>query len=313
MVLPHESFTEENIFQRLQSLLWFEPTEVLMMSRGVTVPYRTESIHHVLRNEMKNSRFTFRIADSDEHKNYVSFTKLRYHSHISLLFDGEHVEVSDIIERLDKLVVNLDAITAFGMSRDDFFWQNNQDPKYYKKHNKPLSDVKIIPDPILTNRQRVDLRSLPGSVGYFQEIPFTSSWTMWFGPSFFNYVSFEMLMAYEGFWQKEILDRTCVRVSLYEHPWEYELPENRELQWRFKRYMNWDKIVEGLKTSGEASTASDPAIEFLTTQLAYGGDIRVNYYYNDDRQLVPRSQATMVEAYELQKNGVVVWSNITKL
>ncbi|RCW40341.1 hypothetical protein [Paenibacillus prosopidis] len=307
VILPHNTFNEKNIKMWLDFLLWFTPTDMAgnLTTGNKIVPFQPHKFYENLNNEVAESRFSIRL--SDENSN-ISIAKLQYQTTVSV--SAANIDIKEIMYRIEKLIVELEAITAFAMDKEDFFWQSNKDPNNYKRRNKSLNNVKIIKDPRLPRREIIDPLSLPGYIQYFHEIGFTSSWKMWFGPLFYKYIPFERLVAFKGGYETLIINESFVRITLYKNSWEYDDPQNRAIQWDCRRSLEIDTVVEQLRGIGNRTGNTDPSIEFITTDLQYGGDLRVKYYYNSEGKLVPRSKSVSVIEYEMKKSGEVQWKEI---
>ncbi|MFS0556072.1 hypothetical protein [Brevibacillus sp. 179-C9.3 HS] len=195
----------------------------------------------------------------------------------------------------------------------DNFWQNNTHLDQYEKYNKITGNIKIKPQVILKNKQIVDIVCLPGHSHLVNDLWFGSNWRMWFGQKYFQYIPKDILLNFKDGYESIELSNGGVRVTLYDNFWEYDKPENREIQWSFRRHVGMDEVAHQLLNETIEIENPDPAIEVITDNLQDGGIREITYYYNDKKEAVSRSKATARYSYELNKSGEIVWSETKKL
>jgi hypothetical protein len=315
IVLENKEVTFNNLKKWFSKMLYFEPTEIMgeKISKGGSIKYNDNLFIKKIESLIHEERFTVRILDDE--LNIISFSRGREYSTIicSLSHKNYRENEEEVLSTIDSLFLDHDCVVAYICSSVDNLWQNNADIQSYKSHGKSIESLKLKQHRKIKNRQIVDIEFNPGHFHIVKELWFGSCWRMWFGAQYFKYIPKEVLINFKGGYQTLELEDGSVRITLYESIWDYEKPENRVIQWNFRRQVGIDEVAHQLEGEPFLKETPDPAIEIFTEDLQHGGVRGIKYYYNDEKEVVPKSRATEVHYYEFDQSGEVVWSEVKKL
>ncbi|RIX49248.1 hypothetical protein D3P08_23205 [Paenibacillus nanensis] len=311
--IPSSEMNESNVLSWIEELLFFEPSEMygsLITSRKY-IPFNKRFLIENLGKELRREQFKFSLSTKDLDHTLV-FKKGIFASSISGHLSSKIFEdvQEEFTRKISSLFENGIGVVASIYAQEDYFWQNNIDPMIYKRRNRSLENIRVIPSPNIKNELIIDSECLPGHAHYYEDIWFGSHWMMWFGKKYYQYIPREALLRFKDGWKTEELSNEALFIQLYPNIWDYDLPNNRELQWLFRQQAGVDEVAHFLENEGKyiAEAEVDPAIEIFTEKNCMHGGVRmVRYHYNDQKQVVPRSQATVVFSYEVDEQGYVVW------
>jgi hypothetical protein len=136
---------------------------------------------------------------------------------------------------------------------------------------------------------------------------------MWFGQKYFTYIPKEALLSFQNGFETIELEDGSLRITLYEKIGYYDNPENRKIQWDFRRKVGMDHVAHQLLEEPIIDEFPDPSIQINTENLQHGGIRGITYYFNNFKEVVPRSKATSKYSYEVDCNGDILWSEIVKI
>ncbi|MDQ0899379.1 hypothetical protein [Paenibacillus sp. V4I7] len=157
----------------------------------------------------------------------------------------------EIKHKFSKFFQSYNGTVGFAVSDEDQKWQNTTNIERYKDANKPLENLvlKLKTNVFKKEELVVDKECLPGHNHYVKRgLWFGSCWTMWFGNEYFNFISKESLLAFrDGFETKELEDGSVV-ITLYDDIWDFNNPENRDIQWSFRKKLGIDDVAHDLLT-----------------------------------------------------------------
>ena len=311
ITLPLNMVNADNVREWVMRLLYFEPKNLEgVYDRELATKDLMEQFEVELK--LKCNTDTFKIGVSDEMNNII-VSKGRYQAKLRISLSVENIEIDELLSKIDAIFHEYDGIVGYGMTSQDYFWQVNDDPYYYKKRNRSLANIDIIPHPRFKHRQIIDLECLPGHIHSVFDISFTSAWVMWFGSPFYNFIPKDTIVGFKPYHKKVEIGRDELRVMLYDSPWDYDEEENREIQWAYRRHTRLDEIAHMLEGQKVEEKNPDPSIQITVNELEHGGDFRIKYFYDSEGRLVQKSKSTKYEEYEMRKNGTVVWKKSQQL
>ncbi|SDX55705.1 hypothetical protein SAMN05518848_10910 [Paenibacillus sp. PDC88] len=174
----------------------------------------------------------------------------------------------------------------------------------------------IIPHPTIKNTMVVDTEKLPGHSHFYNDLWFGAHWMMWFGKSYYKYIPRSAILSFKNAFRLLELSNETIFVQLTPSIWEYDNSEYRKLQWDFREQTGIEVVAHELLHDDDENRIvdADPSVEILTEAYCIHGGIRLlRYYYNEGRQVVPRSEATTVLNYEVDRDGRVVWEEVYRL
>lgn len=243
--------------------------------------------------------------------NYVSIYKTSRNKDIislSCILEKNIFELNrkEILSIVDIFMVETKGIVAYASSLEDWFWQNNEDLDIYKVRGKSTENIRIKKDKIFANQYIVDVEGNPGHFHKVNEIWFGSCWLMWYSEMYFKYIPKPILLNFKECYENMEISKNCIRIKLYENPWEYEKQENRNRQWVFRKKVGLDKIVNLLEDKQLAKNI-DSEIEISEGNYSHGGVKLFRYYYDSKDNLINKSKAVKTTIYELDKYGNTIW------
>lgn len=219
---------------------------------------------------------------------------------------------SDIIEVVNNFM-NSNGIVAYMCSLDDSFWQDNEQVEMYNMMGRSLEGVKTKKNKGNESKEVVDIEFNPGHSHRPNGIWFGSCWMMWYGREYFKYIPMEVLANFNNCYENIINSKDCVRITLYENPWDYDKKENRDIQWDFRRSIGVDEVARVLENNDKSNTNIDATIEITEGIFEHNGVRLIKYYYDIEGKLIEKSKAIEVKIYELGEKGELLWSESEKI
>ncbi|NDI33803.1 hypothetical protein [Chengkuizengella sediminis] len=314
IVLNNQEVSSINLKKWFSTLVYFSPKKMKVpnIGGGKVKEYASEVFFEALDKVTSKDIFTI-MLDGD--RNFFTFTKGPFFCSITFRLNGG-IYIKDqnkILKNLDDLFKNHQSVVAYMCTSEDDFLQNNIDIDLYKSKGKSLENVRLKQHDVLKRRQIIDIEYNPGHSHLVRDVWFGSCWKMWFGEQYFQYIPKEVLLNFNSGYETIELEDGLVRITLYENMWEYEKAENREIQWKFRKQVGMDEVAHQLKNKHIKKENPNPAIQILTENLKHGGVRSVIYYFNDNKEVVPKSEATNIYSYEVDENGKVIWSEYKNL
>lgn len=77
---------------------------------------------------------------------------------------------------------------------------------------------------------------------HLEKIAVFSCWQMYFSPAFYQYIPESSFDAFDHCIENIVLPDALRRITLYEDPFAYALPENRARQWAFRKELGIDQL-----------------------------------------------------------------------
>lgn len=137
-----------------------------------------------------------------------------------------------------KLIAHNNFIAAYCFNDDDDFIQNLPFIEIYKQRGiKPVGIRKN-----WMGQREVDIYKNPGKSYSNEQTWLKSSWRMWFGKNFYSIVSKEKIQSFEGAFSIKELDHAVTSVQAYQNHEDFDKPENRRVQMKFRKWMEYEKM-----------------------------------------------------------------------
>lgn len=77
--------------------------------------------------------------------------------------------------------------------------------------------------------------------------------------------------------------------------------------------MGIDQVAHRLLEEPVTVENPNPSIQIFEGEFPHGGVRLVHYYFDEKGDVVSKSRATECRAYEMDKQGKILWSEIQKL
>lgn len=180
--------------------------------------------------------------------------------------------------------------------------QNVETPDSWRRKKRQLPDyIELFPNPIYTNEREKELlsiESLPGHshhMSYDERLWFGSCWQMYFSSTYYKYIPKFLFDDFQDYFEHKVFENGLRKITLYEKPEDFDLPENRAKQWDFRRALGIDSIAHELtKQSNRIEPENLPVkitkqncIKGTTrVELINGSEIKVMEYLDDGVTLV---------------------------
>jgi hypothetical protein len=169
----------------------------------------------------------------------------------------------------------------------DSVLQNTEDVKRWTRRNLVIPQyVEIISNPRYVEgapgmdmiaKEFVSIESLPGhshQMSYDEKLWFGSCWQMYFSPVYYKYIPKFLFDDFQDCFEHKVFKNGLRRITLFENPEDYDLPENRAKQWVFRRAIGIDSIAHELtKQSNRIEPKNLPII--ISKQNCSKGTTRV--------------------------------------
>ncbi len=132
--------------------------------------------------------------------------------------------------------------TAYCCDEEDRWFQNANTPSKYQMRGRNYVNAQIYFDDQWF-MEMIDISHNPGRSTFVNGYELSSCWRMWFGPSFYELVSQDRLLAFPQARRVEQTDTGHVFIELYADPFEADLPENREVQQAFRDWVGMEELI----------------------------------------------------------------------
>lgn len=171
--------------------------------------------------------------------------------------------------------------------------QNEEDVEYFKqkKGNIP-SYVEILPNPKYVEgspgmdmiaKEFISIESLPGhshQMSYAEKLWFGSCWQMYFSPVYYKFIPKFLFDGFQDCFEHKVFENGVRKITLFENPDDFDLPENRAKQWAFRRALGIDSIAHELtKQSNRIEPKNLPVT--ITRQNCRKGNTKVELINED--------------------------------
>lgn len=179
----------------------------------------------------------------------------------------------------------------------------------YKKVAVP-NYAKLIPkfDFDDKNAKQIDLESLPGhthSMGYDEGLWFGACYQMYFSEIYYKYIPKSLFDAFTDCFENIILDSGVRKITLYENPDDYDLPDSRRRQFEFRKQLGIDTIGHEL-TMPVDLFIDDNLPVYITKKNIAEGQTKVIRYLDATKNLVIKKKASFKETKIYLEDGVTV-------
>lgn len=304
--------TAENVEKWFRNMLLFKPHKMngKRLTNHKTRKYVEGKFYSGIANEVVgDDRFGLELF-SEDRKSMLMLTRTPLHASITITAEKHLAE--SVIKIANEFFVNYGGIVGYVCSGKDKFFQNLDQAYYFEAYGVslegiPLKERKSNLDPLY-----VDTEYFPGHSHYGLDLWFGSCWMMWYGKEYFKYIPKEVLKGFSDCYEKIELEDGSIRIVLHENIWDYDLPENRERQWAFRKFAGVDKVAHCLEKEPIRVQNPDPAVEFIYGSFEHGGNKLVKMYYDKKKQSIERSKAVYCTVSEYGENGLI-WSDVIEL
>ncbi|MFC4777075.1 hypothetical protein ACFO9Q_09790 [Paenibacillus sp. GCM10023252] len=274
-------------------------------TRDRSVKYNRERFIKYLDEELSyNGTSSITLTSKDGMINSVRRERDYFDCNINLKVS----EPNEVANRIAEFFDQHDGVIGFMCASNDYIWQNERDLDTYNWQGRPTEGLIIIDNPLFKGEKMVSLESLPGYAHYVNGLWLGSCWKMWFGEEMFKFIPKTRFNSVDAKWALKTLSNHAIEITLHENMMDFDKPDNRKRQWEFRKQVGVDAVAEWLE---DMKSTGDPAVEIRTIQ---GGEGRaITNYYNDEKQNVPKSQATTAVYYEINSAGDVTKEEIKKI
>ncbi len=138
----------------------------------------------------------------------------------------------------------------------DKILNNTEDIKRWTRRNIIIPQyIEILPNPFykegypgmdMIEKEFINTESLPGhshQMTINEMLWFGSCWQMYFSPVYYKYIPKFLFDDFQDCFENKVFENGLRRITLYENPEDYDLPESREKQWAFRRALGIDSIA----------------------------------------------------------------------
>lgn len=318
MYFKTENINSNDVKMWFNNMCFFQPSEMRCKkyTQGKSKEYDENIFYSKLDEEVNNTpRGNITIYDS---KNSISMVKGALSASIitlssTLTYQIYEANKKNILSIINDFIISNYGISAYVCSLEDWFWQDNEDIQMYELKGKSMEGIKTKKSDIFPDDDIVDIEYNAGHSHVVNGIWFGSCWKMWYGREYFKYIPIEVLTNFKKCYENIINSNDCIRITLYESPWDYDKKENRDIQWNFRRSVGVDEVARTLKNNDKSNTNTDATIEISEGNFEHGGIRIIKYYYDSEGELIEKSKAIEVKIYELGDKGELLWSKSEKI
>ncbi len=207
------------------------------------------------------------------------------------IFGGKN-DIQDVYRIRYFVDMNYPELITMGHINDDLdeTLQNEEDVDYFRQKKGFIpSYVEIIPNPNYVEsapgmdmiaKGFISIESLPGhyhQMSYAEKLWFGSCWQMYFSPEYYKYIPKFLFDEFQDCCENKVFDNGLRKITLFNNPAEYDLPENRAKQWAFRRAVGIDSIAHELtKQANRIEPKNLPVI--ITKKNCVKGETKVTIY-----------------------------------
>ncbi|MFV0394903.1 MAG: hypothetical protein ACK5LC_10990 [Coprobacillaceae bacterium] len=284
----------------------FKPTDMRIRhyKNGKNVKYNEKTLMNKMQDEFKFDKFDVYVTNRKS--NIHCFKNQNYNGTVlatAVLEYDTYMENESRINLLINEIMDESGIVARAVSLTDSVWQSNTQVEMYEMKGKDISGVPLIDSKTFKGQKEVDVIKLPGYEEQIDGIWFGASWKMWFNQAYYEFIPQEAIERFTDCYENKKISDMCTCITLYEDVMDYDNPENRKRQWKFKEVINFQKIVTELKKVG-INRSNDPHVEILDGSTPI---TRINKMYLDDNgNNVVRSKATKIKIIEYDRAGRII-------
>ncbi len=258
-----------------------------------------------LDDELKEQKILIELSADT---NYISISQNAWNKdYLYLTFVlGNEISDSNFEEDFQEYILE-NAIVAYSSSFEDSVQQSAKSVTYYEMKDLSLDGVK------LKDSKTVDIEYNPGHMHYVNGLMFGSCYRMWFGKEFYQYISKEKLQSFSNCYENIELENEVTRITLYENLWDFAKPENREIQWDFRRSVGMDEVAHALEEEFSKKKVTDPEVEIKTGSFPHGGIRLIHQYFDGNGNITHKSKAKIVKSAEYSADGKILFSEENSL
>jgi len=115
----------------------------------------------------------------------------------------------------------------------------------YAMNSIPLRHAKGLPYKIdYAGRKIFDVSGNPGRSDRISSTELLACWKMWFGEEFYKLVPKERILSFTEAFKMEELANDVVFVQLFEKVEDSATTKAQELQWSWRKWLNFDELIE---------------------------------------------------------------------
>ncbi|UJF31555.1 hypothetical protein [Paenibacillus hexagrammi] len=307
IIFNENQISFDNTLKWMNDFRFFTPSKVKYRGKKkATVKFSEKNLHEGIKQTITyKDHYLLEIMDSN------NSLKLHRGSRalLTLNLDIETFDKSanKIMDTVNKFFLGHEGFVGIVCSSKDNFIQNISDPAWMRLYGLPVNESALISDPMVTSRIIYDIENNPGHSHHLHGLWFGSCWAMWYGNQYFDFVSKAALLAFNNCSENIELSEDAIRIILHDNIWDYNLPQNRDKQWAFRKAASIDEVAERLKNTPYYSNNSNPSIEINTGSFDHGGVRQIIYYLDENGKNVSKAIAKRYRISELDKDGVTLW------
>jgi hypothetical protein len=196
---------------------------------------------------------------------------------------------------------------------DDEYINNTSEIKSWQYENAPIPPyARLIPvfDFDDKNAKQIDLESLPGHSHQTNGINdeglwFGACWQMYFSEIYYKYIPKPLFDAFTDCFENVVLENGVRKITLYQNPDDYDLPDSRRRQFEFRKQLGIDTIGHEL-TMPVDLYIDDNLPVYITKKNIAEGQTKVIRYLDATKNLVIKKKASFKETKIYLEDGVTV-------
>jgi hypothetical protein len=231
----------------------FSPEDIIEMLNS-NIGFAKEYIELGTHNPVQFSERYFKDIKNQKDKLYLKITEKKEKSssftivtpahfcppqNILWEFDSLKNPPSDLFNRL---IANDNFYFGYAADVEDQFRQNETHLNNYKVFGLRPKRIKHWINPDLGWKE-IDIRNNPGRRKLVCNMWITSTWKMWFGKPFFDYVSKERIISFKNCEYVKELENGVIEIQLYENPHKAYKRKNRRIQQDFRDWIGVDDLI----------------------------------------------------------------------
>jgi hypothetical protein len=184
------------------------------------------------------------IIGSDEGY-FMSVNSGSKHPHRSISIVQNRNVFNPTNDEIDVFSNSKGFVSAYLYDEEYVNVQSTEFDSTIKALNLPLDSIKHTPYFINnTGFKEYDIRHNPGRRELIGYTWLCAAWKMWFGEGFYHLVAKEKVLSFPDAYEIKELSNGQVYIQLFEHVEDSATKEAQEKQWAWRRWLDFDKLVE---------------------------------------------------------------------
>lgn len=248
IVLKKGTLQGQEIYENLVQKLWFRPEKVHL--DGVTFgikPYRKKYLEYLKKIESNISLNIYKEFNLFDVDRLLITEPAHRHTNQTIILNFSKEKYDEVFNLIKPYIYSNKFVVGYCYEIEDHYFQSASNATAYRVKNiEPPTENAYIGE-FGDEDICYDISNNPGRTTLVGHMWLTSSWSMWFGKEFYNYVSKDYLKNFTLAFEIKEMENDVLNIKLYADPMKAAIPENRRIQKLFRDYVKMDELIKNLE------------------------------------------------------------------